>query len=236
MQDMSYGNEFGQKKRSTTEDQLISEWRKDLSQVGKTSLSERTFYKDLNFDTIKHFQAKLIENYNALHRLLQVIAKNTNEHKELVKMRFVVFKRMGAMIDRLTFDWLEATASFSGSSELRQEAYETIVDELKAAVSGCSPPTDKDQLEMFLITFKHYAVWLLGESLVYSLGERVDATDPQRYGLQQSQIQAAAGLDAMNKGQQISRNALDRGGRGGKSFKRIKPRPPQESSEAQGSD
>lgn len=228
---MSYGSEFEARKKQSknTEEQLLTEWRKDLSRAGQTSLSERTFYKDLDFNTIKQFQSKLVENYNALHRLLQVKASNTEQHEELVKMRFAVFKRMEAMIDRLTFDWLEATASFSGSSELRQDAYETIVDELKAAVSSCSPPTDKDELEMFLITFKHYAIWLLGESLVYSLGERVDATDAQRYSLQMGQIQAAAGADAMNKGQQISRDRLNRSGSGGKSFRRLKPRPPQES-------
>jgi len=218
---MSYESEFSNKQRKTknAEDSLLIEWQKGLSRPSETSISDRVFYKDLNFNSIKDYYKELIKYYNTMERLLQVRAKNPEEHLEIVKMRFAVFKRMEHMVDMLTFDWLESTASFSGSTEIRQQAYEAIVDEIKSAVSSCSPPTDREQLEMLMITFKHFVKWLLGESLNYSLGERVEATDPQRYGLQIAQVQAAAGPDAMNKGQQMNREVLNRGSN--KKFKRV---------------
>jgi len=212
VQKISFNNDTGRtrKKGVSAEDEMLLQWQKELSDE-PMGASERTYYKDLDFKSIKDLYSLLTKYYNALERLLQVKPKNKEQYNEIIKMRMALFKKIEETVDRLTFDWVESTASFSGSSTQRQEAYESIIDEVKASIAGCSPPTDKDELEMFMITFKHFVKWLMSESLNYSLGERVDATDPQRYGLEKSKIVAAAGADALSKGQMSDRKKLDTG-------------------------
>jgi len=211
VQKISFNNNGRTRKKNlSTEDEMLLQWQKELAEE-PVGASERTYYKDLDFKSIKNYYNALTTYYNALERLLQVKPVNKQQYKEVIKMRIALFKKIESTVDRLTFDWVESTASFSGSSTRRQEAYESIIDEVKSAIAGCSPPTDKEELEMFMIIFKHFVKWLMSESLNYSLGERVDSTDPQRYGLEKAKIQVAAGPDAMNKGQMINRKTLDSG-------------------------
>ncbi len=222
---MAINNDSQRRRPLTADEEMMLQWQKDLTK-SSVGTSDRTYYKDLDFKSVKDYYTTLTEYYNSMERLLQVRARNKHEFEELVKMRLALFKLIEKVVDRLCFDWVEATASFSGSSIQRQEAYEAIIDEIKSAVSSCSPPTDKDQLEMFMIVFKHFVKWLMSESLNYSIGERVDATDPQRYGLEDAKVRASAGPDAMNKGQQINREMLDKGK--GIPFRVVAPTKPEE--------
>lgn len=192
------------------EEQQMLEWQRKLANQ-PVGVSDRTYYKDLDFKSIKDDYSGLINHYNTLESLLLVEAENKAEYKQLVLMRLVVFKRIEIIVNNLTFNWAEATASFSGSSVNRQEAYEAIIDEIKSAISSCSPPTDEEELKDFMLVCKHFVKWLLSESLDYSLGERVDSTDPQRYGLEHVKVQVAGGADAMQKGQAISQETLKKG-------------------------
>jgi len=209
---MSFNSNNGGQSRKgelTVDEKVMLEWQQEMANNDPIGASERTYYKDLDFKSIKIFYKTLTQYYNAMERMLQVVPVNEKEFKELLKMRQYLFKKIEEQVDGLTFDWVEATASFSGSSGARQEAYESIIDEVKAAISSCSPATNKDELEMFMITFKHFVKWLMSESLPYSIGERVDSTDSQRLMLEDHKITVAAGPDAMNKGQQINRSSLN---------------------------
>lgn len=193
----------------TTDEKMLMQMQKDLSNQ-HIGASDRTYYKDLNFKSIKDYYNRVVDYSNALSRLLDIIPSNKKEFEELVKMKYYAFKKIEELVDGLTFDWVEATASFSGSSAKRQEAYEDIIDEIKSAISSCNP-TDDDDLNDFMRVFKHIVKWLLSESLNYSLGERVDSTDPQRYGLEHTKVQVSAGIDAMNKGQLGQQQSLNKG-------------------------
>lgn len=208
---MSYDNNGEERRGLSQTERATLEWQRQLANKEQPSISQRRYYKDLDFTNIKVSYNRLTTYYNALERLMEVEADTPEEFVQLVKMRFITFKKMQTTIDNLIFEWVEATASFSGSSQARQEAYESIIDEIKAAVSACTPATDEDQLRDFLKVSNHLVLWLLSESLNYSLGERVDSTDPQRYGLEHEQVRVASGVDAMQQGQIISQNQLSKG-------------------------
>jgi len=189
---------------SIDHDQILA-WQ-DWVNNQPQGVSDRTYYKDLNFSSLKQFQQEVTKMYNTLEHLLIVKPNTRDDLAELIMLRVACFRRIEKMVDLLSFDWLENTASFSGSSEERQKAYETILDEIKASISACSPPTKVDNLQIFMKHFKHFGKWLLSESLNYSIGERTDSTDPQRFKLEGEKIRGSAGIDAANQGQnRISR-------------------------------
>jgi hypothetical protein len=203
---------FNKTKNVSPEQESLLQWQKAITDMTiESDPRGKTYYKDLNFKSIKDFFYILSQYYNSMRKLLNVKAENETEYKEIIKMRYALFKRIEQTVNHLAFDWTEATGNFSGSSEQRQEAYEAIIDEIKSAISGCDPPTDKDELEMFMKHFKHFVNWLMSEALNYSLGERVDSTDPQRYGLEDSYVKASAGAEAMSRGRYMDEKSLRKG-------------------------
>lgn len=172
-------------------DEVILSWQKQLNELSESK--DKTYYKDLDFKSLKEYYRKFVDYLNAMSRLLYVKCENRKEWEEIIKLRIITLKRIESLIDALTFDWLESTASFDGSSTQRQEAYETIVDELKNAVSEATPVTDVDKLETFMFTMKHFGKWLLSESIPFSLGERTQSTDPQRFSLEKQKVISEGG-------------------------------------------
>jgi len=183
--------------RSIADEETVKQWHKQLNE--QTQEKEKTYYKDLDFSTLKEYYASFVVHYNAMERLLNTKAETRIEWEQIIKMRISTIKRIEALVDAMSFDWLESTASFSGSSTQRQEAYESIVDELKSAISEASPVTDDDKLHSFMFIMKHFGKWLLSECIPYSLGERTEATDPQRYALEKQKVIAEGGAKIMAK-------------------------------------
>ncbi len=119
--------------------------------------------------------------------ILETTPENTSEELILGKLMNQAYKHLKKAVHRFTFEWPQQTAGFLGSSNERKQVYELLIDESKAIMSIATPP-DREQLETVVLALNHILEWLISEAFPYSAGEITQATHPQLFNLEKTQL------------------------------------------------
>jgi hypothetical protein len=171
--------------------ELVQRYAKTLQEDEKKSkkLAERSYYNPADFSSLELTYGEMSYWNSTLIEILETTPDPENPVEEIVleKLMNQAYKYLKKAVHRFTFEWPQQTAGFMGSKNERKEVYELLIDEAKAIMTIATPP-DRQQLETVVLALNHILEWLISEAFPYSAGEITQATHPQLFNLEQTQL------------------------------------------------
>lgn len=168
---------------------LVQRYAQTLEDQRKKSkkLADRSYYNPADFSSLEMTYGEMSYWNAALIEILETSPDDTGQELILEKLMNQAFRHLKTAVHRFTFEWPQQTAGFMGSSNERKEVYELLIDESKAIMSIATPP-DRQQLETVVLALNHILEWLISEAFPYSAGEITQATHPQLFNLEKTQL------------------------------------------------
>ena len=168
---------------------LVQRYAQTLEDQRKKSkkLADRSYYNPADFSSLEMTYGEMSYWNAALIEILETSPDDTGQELILEKLMNQAFRHLKTAVHRFTFEWPQQTAGFMGSSNERKEVYELLIDESKAIMSIATPP-DRQQLETVVLALNHILEWLISEAFTYTEREITQATHPQLFNLEKTQL------------------------------------------------